>query len=170
MAYVDKINVQGTDYDINDKRLPASAGIFESITDKNGNKRFIEFNGTATEDTDVLPIYQKGSLSGSHLMLVYAFKVKAGQTLANYALLNGFALPDWLRAKIYPVGASEDWVSVQSFDEIRPDGLPTGNVRQFLLQKHGSSNQLRIFHISTSFTPVNDTYFRVQFDLVIDND
>lgn len=72
MAYVDKINVQGTDYDIQDKRLPEVDGV-------------VKLNGefAANDITEIMSGYSftKYTPSFSTINWVYAGTVKNGNKL-----------------------------------------------------------------------------------------
>ena len=159
MGYINKIVVNGAEVNANQ---------FEGILDKDGHARFIEGEGTPETISGVTVQYNKWSLSGSHLMIVYAFKIDANATLGSYAILSSIELPEWLYNKIYPLGdGTGNWVSVIQAIASDNGGLPTVEDARFLLAK--STNKINIYHISSAYTPTADRYLRVQFDLLIDN-
>ena len=136
---------------------------FENIEDSEGNKRFIEGNGTPATITGVTSAYCKWSLSGSHLMFVYAGTCDDETVLPAEDLVT-FELPSWILSKIYPV-----------FD--------TNKIAIIPVKLYGSDWQTQdanlivlkyqnyiIFYLTSSVTLNADRSFRIQFDLLIDND
>lgn len=154
MAYVDKIVVEGTTYDL---------GALESLKDANGHNRFIEGNLTTTAKTGVTFTYAKWSLSGTHLMFVLAISIDNGVEYTNGEELARVDLPSWLSAKIYPtalgiveyktnLAIGQDY-SLQDFSSY--------------LWKDGS-----LIKISKSggITTTAQRNVRIQYDLLIDTD
>ena len=159
MAYINKIVVNGQEVNANQ---------LEGILDKDGHARFIEGEGTPETISGVTVQYNKWSLSGSHLMIVLAFKIDANATLGTYAILEDIAIPEWIYNKIYPLGdGTGNWVNVVQVIANDNSGIPTDENARFLIAKN--NEQLRVYHISSAYTPTADRYIRVQFDLLIDN-
>ena len=142
--------------------------VFEDIVDKDGHKRFIE--GTL-KDYDSLPsgitaTYKKWSLSGSHLLIVYAGTLAENTSLSgptNWASLEDF--PKWIFDKIYPIFSNQ-----VSFNTINAyaSNWSTQSI-QMVLGKD-SVNQKLVIQASTSAIISANRNFRVAFDLLIDNE
>ena len=183
MAYVDKINVQGTDYDINDKRLPESsnvievakdlkmgigklAKILEDITDSQGHKRFVGGDGTINSGVAGLSSsFLKWSLSGTHLMFVFAGNLADETVLANGTFVGTFALPSWIMQKIVPVWGGT-WIEKKQVELIADD-----NTTQNIIVHLGiDAPNNYLYVVSSGVTLTADRAFRIQFDLLIDND
>ena len=160
MSYVNKVVVNGQEVNLNQ---------LEGILDAEGHNRFIEGEGVTRVISGVTPQYNKWSLSGSHLMIVLAFKLDANATLVNYDILEDIDIPEWISNKIFALGdGSTGWIEVKDTKPYTNEGVPTGDPKTFILTKT-SGGDLRVYYISANFTPDADRYFRVQFDLVIDN-
>ena len=137
--------------------------VFENIVDADGHKRFIEGDGTPAEITGITPTYCKWSLSGTHLMLVYAGSVENGTTIANGIVIASFNLPDWILNKIYPVwgnGIERKVTNLTASDWSKQD-------LDIALDK--STNSLRLLKVAP-VTLTADRGFRIAFDLLIDNE
>lgn len=171
MAYVDKINVQGTDYDINDKRIGQGADnnalpIFEKITDSAGHKRFIEGDGSGINSTIFDNAFCKWSLSGTHLMCVFAGTLKAGQSVSAYLTFCAFTIPSWILAKIYPIqGALVDLKVATLFDSSYVQ-----TTHKVALDKRENSLSIDEAEGTSIASAEGDRKFRLQFDLLIDNE
>lgn len=135
----------------------------ENIVDSHGNKRFVEGGITMNPITGVTQTYGKWSLSGTHLMVVLAGTFENGSVLPVNTDLVSFTLPSWILNKIIPVWNIEiENKSVQ----FRADDWSSQSGLMALRKIDG-----RIFIRSTSavnFTA--DRNFRIQFDLLIDNE
>ncbi len=159
MSYVNKAVVNGQEVNLNQ---------LEGILDAKGHNRFIEGEGTPNAISGISVQYNKWSLSGSHLMIVLAFKIDANATLDNYAILEDIEIPEWIYNKIYPLGdGTGNWANVVQAIATDNAGIPTAEDARFLVAKN--NEQLRVYHISSAYTPTADRYIRVQFDLLIDN-
>ena len=150
-------------YTIKTAKLNATQNqpIFESIVDKNGNKRFIEGTLDTETITGVTFTYAKWSLSGSHLMIVLAGTIADETTLsfATWAVLDG--LPDWVKDKIVPTFS--DIVEYKAINAYADDWTSQGLA--FVLVK---GEEISIVQ-SISDTFAIDGAFRLAFDLLIDN-
>ena len=151
------------------ENLDDRKGVFEKIADKDGHLRFIE--GTL----DINPIqgvtynYRKWSLSGSHIMFVVSGIIASGTTISNAEVITGVELPQWLMNKIYPcgIGNIKDIISYNDYNLVGINTYSRSN-QQFYITKVEEANKIFI-NKSGSFTANEDTYFRIQFDLLIDN-
>ena len=145
--------------------------IFENIVDKDGHARFIEGVGVIS----ALPegyseVYNRYSLSGTHLMLVFAFKApNETSAITTDSIAIRYNLPKWIMDKIIVEGSG---FAV----DYRPDiqGITsgaTGAPLKFALSKldSGDDTYLAIRKYYTD-TPTANAYYRVQFDLLIDNE
>ena len=138
--------------------------LFENLVDNDGHKRFIEDNGTPRTDiTGLTSTYCKWSLSGTHLLLVFAGNVANTSTLANGAILCYFGVPKWILDKIYPVWS--EYLESKSF-QMRAEDWSSQDLA-IVLQK--GSNDLRLIKTG-EITLTADRSFRIAFDLLIDND
>lgn len=144
---------------------PTSTGVkmLESIQDKNGNPRFAEgtFNPFAVEG--VTYTYKKWSLSGSHLMIVLAGTIAKNTEIATGSTLTDINIPSWIGEKIYPLFT--DNVQAQTLTAWS-SGYGTQTTPIYLNKQ--SNTKLRVFMSGLTLTAERN--FRVQFDLLIDNE
>lgn len=151
---------------ITDANSVSSEGIvdnptMENIVDLNGNKRFVEGNCDTQTIEGVTYDYNKWSLSGTHLMIVLGGSVANGTSITA-SLIASITLPQWIVDKITPL--------VSTFIEnktisLRGSDLSTQTL-SINLAKEGQLLTLR----SGTLTLTADRVFRVQFDLLIDNE
>lgn len=154
-------------YNSEDKTIIAEPSM-ENIVDKDGHKRFVEGDITinTTFATKCEVAYKKWSLSGTHLMLVLAGTLKNGSVFANSDELCVITLPDWLIDKVHIVFGT-NWIEVQN-----PQAYSTEWQTQTFsctLGKFDNPKRLKILK-NGSLTLSSDKSFRVQFDLLIDNE
>ena len=139
--------------------------VFEEITDKDGHKRFIEGDINIIDGETIFEkIYGKWSLSGTHLMIVLAGKVNAQESsFPSHEIVN-LQLPEWILNKIYPVGSS---IYIESKEiKIYSSDYTSSQSERFDLRKRTSYLDI----VAGSANPSVDRYFRLQFDLLIDNE
>jgi hypothetical protein len=137
--------------------------LFETITDKHGNPRFVEGDITMETIEGVTQTYGKWSLSGTHLMIVLSCTIENGKTFTGARIAN-ISLPQYILNKITPLfdRVLVDFKTVTG----RADNWSTQNI-SFTLVKY--SNSLHIEQ--TGNVTLNDTrHFRIQFDLLIDDE
>ena len=141
------------------------AGIteFENIEDSNAHKRFVEGDGDPLVQTGFTSTYCKWSLSGSHVMMVLAGKLDDTTVLSNFSTLAQFRLPTWVMNKIYPVFASA-YIEIKNV-KLYGNDWSSQNV-DVVLAKSGA--HMDFYNIS-AITMTADRYFRIEFDLLIDN-
>ena len=137
--------------------------LFENITDSHGNKRFVEGDITMCPIQGITKTYGRWSLSGTHLMIVLCADIANGIFLSDWDIVY-INLPTWILNKIDPIVATRiDFKTIPmyslSFD------VQTMNV---VLAK--DTNRLRIVTRGTHFTLTADRSFRIQFDLLIDDE
>ena len=136
----------------------------DDIVDSHGNKRFVEGNGTPVSLTGITPTYYKWSLSGTHLMVVYAGKIASGTTISAGQKLIDFILPEWILNKIFPLtpGGTLDYKNIEMFTD---DESRLNKVQKLIKTETG----LKI--VNQSSGTINANYnFRFQFDLLIDTE
>lgn len=134
----------------------------ENIVDSQGHKRFIEGDIDLLEsETNFEKIYGKWSLSGTHLLIVFAGKIK--ETYTSHEIVN-FSLPEWIFNKIVPVGSSI-YVMSKEIRAYSEDYTTSQSMRLDLRKRVG---YLDI--VAGGATISADRYFRIEFDLLIDND
>lgn len=147
------------------------AKIYETIEDSAGHKRFADGAGTVgTAIGDYLDnvSYCRWTLSGSHLMIVMAGKMKRNQTIPAYTNMAKYAIPSWIRSKIYNLyGNNNDGiigsVGINKFTDSLSD---LGTSRGYVI----SSGELLIQTLESITVPDQDNvYFRVAYDLIIDD-
>lgn len=138
--------------------------LMENIKDASGNLRFIETNGTASTKEGLTITYNKCSLSGTHIMFVVAGSVDNGTAIVSNDIRCKFDLPDWILNKIYAVW-STNRVDIKSFPLIADDWSTQS--LQVVLTK--LNNGVEIGN-SANVTLTADRNFRIQFDLLIDNE
>ena len=135
--------------------------LLENIKDRNNNYRFIEGNGTPSVLEGVNITYVKWSLSGTHLMFVLVGNIANGTPFGNFVV--DFNLPAWIRNKIAPVFSDKlEYKTIQAY----ANDYTNQNIT-FSLNK--SSNYIRISKEGTTNITA-DRMFKIQFDLLIDNE
>lgn len=135
--------------------------LFETITDRHGNPRFVEGDITMETITGVTQTYGRWSLSGTHLMIVVCADVANGTTIPNLdiAFIN---LPAWILNKINPLIATRIEIkTVPMYD----NSFSTQTLTVVLTK---GESLLAIVTRSTSVVLNADRKFRIQFDLLID--
>lgn len=137
----------------------------EADGDVSARPLIVEADGTGLEQKGVTISYCKWSLSGTHLMMVCAGTIANTTVIANNAAIATYNLPDYILNKIYPVWAStrlemktisflaDDWTSQNAYIT-----LTIG------------TNNLTINLTSGNLTLTANRAFRIQFDLLIDNE
>jgi len=137
--------------------------VFENIVDKDGNKRFIEGNIATGTITDVIFTYAKWSLSGTHLMIVLAGNATNGANFQGEFAL--FTIPSFIHNKIVALFGSSDNVAKVNFSMFNDD-LSTQETSAYLQKQ--ADNKLRIY--VNGITLTKDRQFRIEFDLLIDDE
>lgn len=147
--------------------IDGTTHLFENITDRNGNKRFVEGDITMETIDGVTQTYGKWSLSGSHLMIVVAGSIASGTIVTTSTSFAKVTLPAWVHAKLLPI--IQDGVSVCYFN----DGFyAIDNSQQscvFRLSKRANQDYVGIDSIS-NVTMNTTRAFRIHFDLLIDDE
>ena len=138
--------------------------IMENIVDSNGNKRFIEFDGTVNEITGVTYTYIKASLSGTHLMFVLGCDITNTSVIANSQPIVTFKLPEYILDKI-AILFGTDAVMFNSELAIADDS--SNQSFNVTLNKISDGVEIRKF---STLTLNADRHVRVQFDLLIDTE
>lgn len=135
--------------------------ILENIEDAQGHKRFIEGDITLDEISGLTQRYGKWSLSGSHLLIVVA------GTLANTTQLNGkiasLNLPKWIVDKIQIIYGI---AVVRQTDYAYANDGSSNQTMLDVLAKQSNEIQIHTYSITASA----ERQFRIQFDLLIDNE
>ena len=171
LTYTDAycVETQSYDYEDNawvynseDKTIIAEPRL-ENIVDADGHKRFVEGNGNPVNMAGVTITYNKWSLSGTHLMFVIAGNVASGTSLAFGC---DFTLPKWIHDKIYPVFGG----SILSLFKITltDNSWNTQEVNAYFGK--ASDNKVSITQSSGATEITSDKAFRIQYDLLIDNE
>lgn len=137
--------------------------LFENIKDNNGNKRFVEGSLTTSSITGMTYDYSKWSLSGTHLMMVLAGFTTDSVVLSQGQTICEIELPSYIFDKIYPVTSNQ--VDTKQISFKNTVGGTIDNVTIWLIK---DTNKL-VFQNRTNITIATDRYFRMQFDLLIDN-
>ena len=162
MAYINKIVVNGQEVNANQ---------LEGILDKDGNARFIEGSMTQPlESLGLTPVYNKWSLSGTHLMLVCAFENNTENdiTIADWTgITSTIELPQFIYNKIYVISGNA--IGTSSLKGVNKASVATpidrGNV---YFEKTGNAINCYL-RTGSGATIESGDYIRVQFDLLIDN-
>lgn len=136
----------------------------DDIVDKNGNKRFVEGNGTPVSLSGITPTYYKWSLSGTHLMIVYSGKISSGTIIPAGQKLIDFTLPEWILNKIFPL-TNKGTLDFKSIEMFTNDESRLSKVEKLIKTNTGVKIE------NQSSGTINSNYnFRFQFDLLIDTD
>ena len=150
-----------------DLDITGDAKLFENIVDKDGHSRFIEGDLVIEEIEGLNIVYAKWSLSGSHLLFVVAGSVDANTTLTGLALAKTNNLPQWIKDKIHPVtGASYGPIEYKNFS-FYTSGYSGVSVN---INFSKTSQEELSVTVAQNFAPTDERYFRIAFDLLIDNE
>ena len=144
----------------------------EKITDTQGRYRFFEITPGVPSafDNKVIAVYNKASLSGSHLLIVFAGRVPQNAVIPTGALMVDLdGLPQWVRNKIATISPSYAIVDDVTVTLWGPNLENYGSM-MFVLQKYGSSVTIRTTFDTYPVPTTSDGYFRFSFDLLIDLD
>lgn len=134
----------------------------EALVDDSGNPRFIEGNGTVLEQEGVTISYCKWSLSGTHLMMVCAGNIANATEISTNTSFATFDLPDYIKNKIVPTFATiVDRKQIAFYNE--------DYSQQNLIVNLLKTSTIAI-QTGGAFTASKDRLFRIQFDLLIDNE
>lgn len=138
--------------------------LMENVIDQDGNNRFVEGDFTPTAIEGVTYTYSKWSLSGTHLMIVLAGNCEASTSIAigNVANVN---IPSWVLNKIYPI--VDSYIEGKSVVFRKKGEWWTTQSVGMSINRYFNSLTLR-FEGSATITAASG--FRVQFDLLIDNE
>ena len=153
-------------YNSEDKTIIAEPQL-ENIVDADGHKRFIEGDGTPMTSAGFTASYCKWSLSGSHLMLVLAGSFESGANVPSTGFAN-YVLPQWVYDKIYPVFGSR--IEVQQVRLFNEDWSSELSQPTLVLSMNDGTHSLFLANVESAFTTIKERSFRVQFDLLIDNE
>ena len=149
---------------------PAGGGgessTLEDIVDSAGNKRFIEGNGTPATISGITSLYCKWSLSGTHLMLVFAGKISDGYGLPIGNICT-FTVPKYISDKVVPIWETSGGLTKNTFIGANIAGGGPINL-QVTLKKISDDLVMTLTEGITTLS--QDKYFRIQFDLLIDAD
>ena len=158
-ATLDGLEVDGTKY-----KVGGSGGsTLDDIVDKNGNKRFIEGNGTPGSIDGLTSTYCKWSLSGTHLMCVLSATLGANTKLKG-GILATFTVPDYIGRKIIPIWGNHIEIK-EPYIKTREGSGPTMSVWVDYY-----NNNIKFDLLSIVDSANKERYFRIQFDLLIDTD
>lgn len=137
----------------------------DDIVDSQGNKRFIEGDGTPGEISGITTTYCKWSLSGTHLMCVWAGNVPSSANIYANTVMVEFNLPEYIGSKIFPVFGTNN-IESRELNFIRSGGsvIP---IKAYIKYEN---NKLWIQHTTVQEDITYPCSFRFQVDLLIDTD
>lgn len=130
------------------------------LVDSNGNPRFIEGKGTPVVQEGINITQCEWSLCGTHLMFVCAGSVADTTVISNATNLAVYTLPDFVKAKIEPVWAS-NYIDRKVATFYGSDW--SSQTAPLVLAKFTNIN----LQMSGSLTLTADRSFRIQFDYLI---
>ena len=142
----------------------AGGNLLSDIEDSAGNKRFIEGEGVATTITNLSISYKKWSLSGTHLMIVYAGGTSSTVSFSANQKLIEYTLPEYVSDKIYPVWSDNLILTNMYFID---GGGSTVETMKVLVKK---DNNKLVIQNTQAWDVSGTTHFRFQFDLLIDSE
>ena len=135
----------------------------EADGDVSGRPLIAEGDGEGLQQTGVTISYCKWSLTGTHLMCVVAGTIANTTVLTNGTNLATFSVPSYIWDKIYPVWNEN--IEAKSVDMYASDWTKQS---PFVAFKKGVAKLIIQNGTTTTFTA--DRNFRIQFDLLIDNE
>lgn len=133
-----------------------------NLVDSKGNPRFVEGNGTPATIEGFTSTYCKWSLSGTHLMIVLAGNIANTTLISQNSNLATFDFPDYIKNKIVPTFAT-------SINRISATFYNEDYSQQTLIVNLLKTTNIAI-QTGAVFTASKDRSFRIQFDLLIDNE
>jgi len=136
-----------------------------TLVDKDGHPRFIEGDVVIRETSGLEQTYGKWSLSGTHLMIVFAGDIEQDAVLPyDGAFVTIDDLPSWVLDKIVPQSSySGTYIDRKDVPLLADDA--TSQNGAFILRKSTT-----LFVTFGGVTATKDRSFRVAFDLLIDNE
>ena len=147
-----------------DLDVTGDANIFEKIKDASGHARFIEGNGNPLSQEGFASTYCKWSLSGSHLLLVLAGSIEDEVVISDGSVFAQFNLPEWIMNKIYATFGSN--IELKTLSLYASDWTTQTTTISF---RRASDYSVQ-FRIEQNLTMTAKRYFRIQCDLLIDNE
>lgn len=131
----------------------SGSSTLDDIVDSKGNKRFIEGEGINSTNPNITTIYNRWSLSGTHLMCVLVFKIGNANINKN-EIFSKYILPEFIRNKI--ITADDDTALVTRVyagaNNLRVDVVKVGD-------------ELRFLNMGDTYVK---SWYRIQCDLLID--
>ena len=137
--------------------------LFENITDSHGNPRFIEGDITMNTIDGVTQTYGKWSLSGTHLMIVVAGDVVNGTVISQGTKLCDVNLPSYIKDKIVTIYPRVVDRKVVPF-------YGTDSSSQLVNIGLAKDSNIYIRTTTSAYTMTENRVFRIQFDLLIDDE
>lgn len=155
--------INGTKYAVGG----SGGATLDDIVDSHDNKRFIEGEGVPTTSiTGIDFLYNKWSLSGTHLMIVVVIKATTSVTINANTYLASFTLPDYIFNKIVPI--SDDVVDYKTFNIYDNIGTVVTTCNGFIRKLSNALNLKSGY--STTISLSSGKCIRFQFDLLIDSE
>lgn len=138
--------------------------LLENIKDASGNLRFIEGDGTINTLEGLTINYSKWSLSGTHLMFVVAGSILDTTNIPVNTRIIDFSIPKWVFDKVVAViGSDIDKKVINAYGtDYTTQSLTLTLIKRTLTETIAITSQ--------SITLTKDRSFRIQFDLLIDNE
>lgn len=136
----------------------------EKIKDSHNHLRFIEGEGTINTIEGLTINFSKWSLSGTHLMFVVAGSILDQTVIQVNTRIIDFSLPKWVFDKIIGVVGSD--IDKKSINAYASD-YSTQTLTLTLIKRTAAET---IAITSQAITLTKDRSFRIQFDLLIDNE
>lgn len=147
-----------------DFAVTGKAKILENIYDSQGHPRFIDWAGNPMTSIGFTSLYCKASLAGTHLMMVLAGTFESGANVPASTWAS-FGMASWISDKVFPVfGGSR--IEIKEVKLYNDDWSTEGTSPSIVLTKY--SDRLEFVNL-TPLTTTKARAFRVQFDLLIDN-
>ena len=137
--------------------------VFEHIADNDGHLRFIEGVIEPKTITGFTFTYARWSLSGSHLLIVLGGTIESGTAFSYGTIATLKDVPAWIKDKLVPIYGSSG-IDVVTLPVYASD-YSSQNVTSYLTK---SGSNINIDLGSNTFS-ANRT-FRIEFDLLIDNE
>lgn len=135
----------------------------EADGDTSARPLIVEGDGVPIEQEGVTITYCKWSLSGTHLMIVLAGSFADTTVIANNKILASYAIPSYILDKVYPV-----WLTFMEAKQI--DVYAQDWTKQQIFVKFAKESPNLTIVTGSTLTLTADRNFRIQFDLLIDNE
>ena len=136
-----------------------------TLVDSKGNPRFVEGEGTPAIITGLNTTYCKWSLSGTHLMCVFAGSFENASVIPASAIIVTFTLPNFIKDKIQAIWGGNR-IEYKTLNLYADDW----SAQNMQLQTIKTNQGVSLTTTGASLTLTAKRNFRLQIDMLIDSE